>query len=706
MDVNLILIYFSCIGLNFILGTIIYFNNPTNGNNKAFSFLCLSQIVWMLSLYLLYINTSPYNPASASVFVKLAYGSSVLMAFGVVNFFYFFPFADLMARKIYKKFFLIITVLILFLATFTPLIHEALVVENNIYVNDILGPVYPFYVLYIIFSILAAGYFAIKKIISISGIKRKKLTIAAIGCGVYGVSTLIINVILPTFHVYIFEKKAVVFSLFFTLATFYSFFRHRFFNISYAALNFLRGMILFIGFVLIMLSTNYALDIFVQNINYVVKIIISSGLGIIAFVIMERYIPLFSPMSFLKLQEAIKRLKISLLNSDSFKDLQEKLENEFEIGLNISNVKIFIVRKENAHIGVPVYIKDNFTKILSIIDNDALLSDEIAYMDFDAAKEKFLSGKMKHLGANFIMPLFSEKNLTGFLVLGPRDQNSLYSKEEIAEILLLKPQIETAVMNLLVKLHLQEENNLMKRIINGKTENLRKQFQEIKQLLRQQSDFLAITAHEFRTPLSIALFQLEDTLYNHRHSPDVVKDMEIMEKSLKNLKDLTQKLFDVQQYDLKKVTLNKEETNIKEFIAQTYNDFLNTMKEKKIAFSLSDKIKMPLYLKIDTSQMRQVMHNLLHNAIKFTDKKRPSIKIELKADKKNVFISVIDNGKGIQDDDKMRIFEKFQTVKASMGMGMGLGLYICKKIIELHKGKILAEDAHPHGAQISIELSK
>jgi signal transduction histidine kinase len=209
-----------------------------------------------------------------------------------------------------------------------------------------------------------------------------------------------------------------------------------------------------------------------------------------------------------------------------------------------------------------------------------------------------------------------------------------------------------------------------------------------------------VTAHEFRTPLSIALFQLEDMFYEHKHEKPVVQDLKIMESSLKNLKNLMQKFFDVQQYNLDKVKLVKTKINIYEYLENVYADFIPVMKNKNVQFSFENNLKKRTSIQIDPSMIRQVLTNLLDNAAKFAKK----IKLEVKEDDNKILIRVIDNGPGVPDKDKEKIFGKFEDLEFSRGMGIGLGLYICRKIIELHKGEIFVQDTEGGGATMIVKL--
>jgi len=98
------------------------------------------------------------------------------------------------------------------------------------------------------------------------------------------------------------------------------------------------------------------------------------------------------------------------------------------------------------------------------------------------------------------------------------------------------------------------------------------------------------------------------------------------------------------------------------------------------------------------------MQNILTNAYKFTPENG---KIRLSAQKynRNILIKISDSGEGIPENFRKSIFEKFKT-NGSAGTGIGLGLYVCKKIIDLHKGKIWAENSELGGAAFCVELRK
>jgi two-component system, OmpR family, sensor histidine kinase KdpD len=100
-----------------------------------------------------------------------------------------------------------------------------------------------------------------------------------------------------------------------------------------------------------------------------------------------------------------------------------------------------------------------------------------------------------------------------------------------------------------------------------------------------------------------------------------------------------------------------------------------------------------------------VFYNIISNAKKFLPEKGKII-FRVYEKERYILFEIADNGPGIPNELKKSIFEKFRTNHMGRSEGMGLGLYICKKIIELHKGKIWIQDSQGGGATFCIQLKK
>jgi signal transduction histidine kinase len=231
---------------------------------------------------------------------------------------------------------------------------------------------------------------------------------------------------------------------------------------------------------------------------------------------------------------------------------------------------------------------------------------------------------------------------------------------------------------------------------------LKDEVSKLRELVQQQSDFIAVTVHELRTPLTIAMLQLESTLSSKVLMKPVRKDLKVLEESLEQLNHLTKELFDAQQYDLKKVEPLRRKIGFSYFISGVYDEFRELMEKKSITLTLDHDRSSHLFLNIDRAKMRQVLHNLLNNATKFTPQ-GGRVVLQTHVSESAVSMTISDSGPGIPPELQPKLFEKFKSGKRQSS-GIGLGLYLCRNIVELHQGTIRYSDAPLGGACFIVTI--
>jgi len=700
-----VLDYLYHIGAAFILilGTFVLLDNFRQKKSWVFFLWALNASAWMLTLYWgFWFSEQGFWDATLITF-RFAFATSVLMLSLMTVFFYYFPRVSIKVNPFIRYAYLAFTAFLVF-AALTPLIHEALVIEGGVYTADKLGPAYPLYTFDIVLNFFLALYLAIRKFLIAGTIERKKIAFSSGGYFIFVFFAILTNVVLPYFEIYpLFLQQLVPYlTLVFIIPAYISIQRFRFFNLTYASLQLTRRLIFYTIF-LILVWFFYRLTMSINpNLGGSLTVGMSILISIYLLEKLDEHTPEFLGEELKGFKNAMTELRTSLYSCDSYARLQQVVEETFLLKLNFVHTKLYVVLKEKKNIKLPIHIKDKFTTLLETLNPDILVKDEIPYQRFDSRTKNTLLNALDKMGADVCIPLFSEQNLIGFLALKRKAETTSVPREEMKEILAIKRDLEVTLMNVLLKLNLEEENNMMKTIIDRRTKQLKNKILEINELLKQQSDFIAVTAHEFRTPLSIAMFQL-DEVKDKSKKTDLADELEVINHSLDNLKELTQKLFSVQQYDLKKVDVKMEKIDIHSFVKDVFKDFTPIMKQKKFKFTLHSELLAKTHVTADTAQLRQVFHNLLNNAYKFTPE-GGKIGLNMGMKNKDVFISVADNGEGIPDDMKLSVFAKFRTKKA--GHGIGLGLYLCKKIVELHKGKIWVQDAKGGGAEFCVQLKK
>ncbi len=707
MPIDLTILYFFCGIFNLLLGLVVISKDIKKKSGIAFFLFTLSVFVWVLSLYygfgLAYEGMKEYSFAA----IRLAYASSLFVGYFIAVFFYFFPKETFSIPKPVQYLSLVVVGILSAVAGGTDLVHVTQIYdETGTYIADDLGPLYLIYLWFFLISLFVACVFAFNKILSSYGIDRKKIWISAVGSTVYILLASMTNVILPQFGIYVWQEQSVAFTLFFTVPTFYAIQKYRFFDLSYISLNLFRYIVLLSIFITTVYIGELAVSSAFPSIDLIAHLSLVAFVALIIINWFREKFPIVVNGGFLKFQNSVKKVISQTYYIDKYESLHKVLEAEFVVSSLISSVKVLIIRNEKNKSGMPIYVNDEFTDFLDKSHWQIIVEDEIDYLKSPGIAKELIREKMKELEAKVLIPLYSEKKLIGLFILGEKSGATTYTKNEIEELLNMKNNLQITVMNILLKSNMQEENNLMKEIIREKTKELNDQVLEIKRLASLQSDFLAVTAHEFRTPLSIAMFQLEDTLDAKKLPDDVANEMKVLESSLSSLKQLTQQLFDVQQFDLEKVNVNMKKIDFVRLIKEIYQEFIPIMREVSLGYRFVDNTKTENEINIDKVLFKQVVHNILTNAKKFVKKDDGAVSVIVEDDPSYVFLKISDNGGGINDDNKKRIFEKFQSQDATKSMGIGLGLYLCKKIIKLHNGKIWVEDSVGGGATFIIQLPK
>lgn len=219
-------------------------------------------------------------------------------------------------------------------------------------------------------------------------------------------------------------------------------------------------------------------------------------------------------------------------------------------------------------------------------------------------------------------------------------------------------------------------------------ERLEKAYEELKALDKMKDEFLEMTSHELKTPISSISGFIE--LMNDEKLGSLTDQqkeaLEIMPHNIIRLKGSINKMLDITRLESLGMELNLKKVQITNIIRDLVNAFKTVAKTKNITLTTSLPKLPEVYA--DKEELEKVISDLIDNAIKYTDK--GSVIVEAKQDKGNIIVKVKDTGKGLRKKDKEQLFTKFFQADHTKP-GSGLGLTICKKIIEKHGGKVWAK---------------
>ncbi len=239
------------------------------------------------------------------------------------------------------------------------------------------------------------------------------------------------------------------------------------------------------------------------------------------------------------------------------------------------------------------------------------------------------------------------------------------------------------------------------------TAELRAANQRLTELDRLKDEFVSMVSHELRTPLT-SIRAFGEILLGNQDVPMeqqqeflqvIVKESERLTRLINQVLDLSRIESGWGDWQLKDLDLRDVVEDAVSATSQLFSD-----RKVKLVQTLPNT---PCPLKGDSDRLIQLVINLLSNAVKFTEPERGPVKLEVSLRPSWVELRVTDRGPGIPEHEHLRVFEKFHQIsdqQAGKPKGSGLGLAICKRIVDLHWGRIRVENAPTEGATFIVEL--
>jgi signal transduction histidine kinase len=218
----------------------------------------------------------------------------------------------------------------------------------------------------------------------------------------------------------------------------------------------------------------------------------------------------------------------------------------------------------------------------------------------------------------------------------------------------------------------------------------------------QQQNFMMAVTHELKTPIAVTRLNLE-TMQRYALEPE--KQKKLIKTTLEEtsrLTSLTNNILVASQLEGGGYPSFKDDLDLSDLLKDCIQDFRNRFPDR----IFTEQITAGADVKGDALLLQMLINNLLENAIKYSPKESPITAI-LKTDRNSVYLSIIDQGPGIPEDEKKKIFGKFYRIgneATRKTQGTGLGLYLCTRIADYHNADISVTNDKPHGSNFAVNF--
>ena len=699
-----------------LLGTIVYLQDKKNAINKLFCFFALTVFVWSFSYGVWLLQR---NFVDAFFWSRMLNLGATLIPIAYLHWVLVFLKED--NKKINKIILLVGYILTLIFLSFS---------FSSYYIRDVAQvsffPYWPqanwLYFSYVVFSycgiLFYGSYLIYKKVRTSTGIYREQFKYVFIGSvigSIAGASNfpLMLGIdLLPPIG----NPLVIAYPAFFA----YAIVVYRLMDIKIVLRRSSVYLISLSTILILATPIKYAFD------RYFMDVAVWADVAILILAI-----SIFPPIKKYYYRLANKYFFASLYDSgEVIAELSDKLRSTLELngicefissalmnafhtkalGILIYNekTKSYIIERDAGFSAsrVKKIIKEEQLHKLCAQQNEPIIVEELKRASYKQYKQ--IIDLLTDLKIETITPLKIEDKIIGIIIAGQKESGDMYNDEDLKVLKVISAQAAIAIENALLYEEIKNFAIKLKKEVEKATAELRVANKKLKKLDAAKSEFISIASHQLRTPLTIIKGYISMMLEGAfgKLSQEELAPLEKVYESNERLIQLVENLLNISRIESGRLQFNFTTMQLEDIADSVTEEMAASAKKKGLRLDYKQPSKLLPMVKIDEEKIRQVIINLIDNAIKYT--KQGGITVKLEQTGNNIQFCVSDTGMGISQEDLSNLFKKFSRGKGVSTVhteGTGLGLYVSKMMIEAHQGKVWCEsEGEGRGSRFCFKL--
>lgn len=511
------------------------------------------------------------------------------------------------------------------------------------------------------------------------------------------VGSIIFGYVLPAFGELRFFNVGPQFAIILVFASSYAILKHQLLDIKVVIQKGITYSFLLILGTLFYVTALHAMLLFTDILSitsYLTASLITTFVGIISIPPLKRLFQKVTGHIF---------FRDSMSRTEALDELSRVLNHHIDLDELLGETEktlVNVLRLRSAHIMLlgngEVNLKASSAEHVRISELESKIPDDLRMPLFAAHQYQDLVATLEKgewlKGAELVVPVTLKDEIIAFLALGGKKNDEPYYEHDVTFLKTFAYQCAVAIEK--AKLHEQ-----VKKYTEELEEKVEERTAEVRDLQEARGQMLIDISHNLQTPLTI----IKGQLMNLREKNDRDAELKMFEASIDKVSDFIQRLMKLA--NLTKVEeVAKKDTDFSKLVEGILSYF-QVMAEQE-GISLKTDILNNLHVQGDKNQLEELVLNLLSNAVKYIDHEKV---ISVRLTQYDGFAKLViqDTGVGIPEGELKNLFRRFYRYRQDHKVpGAGLGLAICKRIVDLHNGKILIESKVGEGTTVTVTLPK
>lgn len=370
--------------------------------------------------------------------------------------------------------------------------------------------------------------------------------------------------------------------------------------------------------------------------------------------------------------------------------------------MRVNQVDIIVLEK-----GQPFYeaagifqkILPKFAQEMELMGDKTIVTDELAEDRRKAILRKY--------GISVFAIITDRNEKIGYLLFSEKNSGSLFNKSDIQVIDTIADTLAVAIQNSRAFTQIQQFNLTLQAKIDKATEELHAANDKLKQADAVKDDFISMASHQLSTPLAVidGYLSMANDGYYGKINDKLAGPLKSALGRAQIMKGLVVDLLNISRMTAGKFFLEITPTNLNEMAPDEVSQLQNQAKEMNVKLTYHTPANPVPIIDIDDQKISQAMMNLINNALHYA--KNGMVDVYLESNDTDIIFKVIDNGMGVPEDQKSSLFTKFfraNNARKESPNGTGIGLYLVKRVVEDHNGKVIFSSEVGKGSTFGFSL--